>query len=95
MTQMMPQQQQAYLPPALETPAAAKPATPASAAEEDPLRMTLGPVLEKANLTQYKNELMGMGAVTGDDLQHMTDQDLEGLGMKKLEISRLRRNLKG
>ena len=61
---------------------------------EDPMRMTLGPLLEKANLTKYTNELLGMGAVVGEDLQHMTDAELSELGMEKLEITRLRCNLK-
>ena len=34
-----------------------------------------------------------MGAVTGEDVEELSDEELASLGMEKLEIPHLRRNL--
>jgi hypothetical protein len=74
-------QQPLYQPPVIAEPASAQP-KPTSLAD----------LLATANLQKYASAFAELGAVEVADLQDVSDEDLTALGMKPLEIKRLRRN---
>jgi hypothetical protein len=47
--------------------------------------------LEDANLGQYEIALRDLGAVVTADLAGLEDADMADIGMKKLEIARIKR----
>ena len=55
---------------------------------------SLSVALEDANLGQYEIALRDLGAVVTADLAGLEDADMAGMGMKKLEIARLKRVIK-
>eukprot|EP01043_Picozoa_sp_COSAG02_P011882 COSAG02_NODE_445_length_22163_cov_55.680611_9_plen_247_part_00 len=75
------QQQPVYQPPVIAEPTSAQP-KPTSLPE----------LLEIANMTKYSSAFEELGAADVADLQDITDEDLAAMGMKALEIKRLRRN---
>jgi hypothetical protein len=77
---MQQQQQPVYQPPVIAEPTSAQP-KPTSLPE----------LLEIANLTNYSSAFKDLGAADVADLQDITDEDLAAMGMKPLEINRLRR----
>ena len=52
---------------------------------------SLAVVLQEANLSQYESALRDLGAAFGNDLAGLEEEDLVEIGMKKLEVARLRR----
>ena len=48
--------------------------------------------LAGVSLSQYHGGLVGLGVSSPSDLVDAEDADLEGIGMKKVEIGRLRRS---
>ena len=52
---------------------------------------SLSVALEDANLGQYEIALRDLGAVVTADLAGLEDADMADIGMKKLEIARLKR----
>ena len=53
--------------------------------------MSLAAALESARLAKYENGLRELGCEIIADLADVEDQDLMELGMKKIEVTRLRR----
>ena len=49
--------------------------------------------LASASLSQYHSGLLELGVASHADLVDAEDEDLEGIGMKKVEIGRLRRRM--
>ena len=58
---------------------------------EGPPPADLGMFLAANNLSQYDGALRSLGAEQTSDLVDLTEGDMEGIGMKKLEIKRLQR----
>lgn len=52
---------------------------------------SLPELLATANLSNFESAFVELGAVEVADLQHVLDEDMAALGMKPLEIKRLRR----
>ena len=49
--------------------------------------------LVATNCVQFEMQLQDLGALEAGDLHEATDEELMELGMKKLEVKRLRRGL--
>lgn len=79
-----------------EAPAAAAPVESAPKAFEPPLdsATSLESWLEDIRLVKYKDALEELGVESVEDLHDVTEEDLEPLGMKKLEIRRFNAGLK-
>ena len=56
--------------------------------------LTLEGFLAKARLAAYEEQLRGLGVETPEDLLDLEDDDLEAMGMRKLEIKRLKKESK-
>jgi hypothetical protein len=84
--QMMPMQQQPSVPPTAiqATPAVALPATV-------PTATSLTDFLAEARLEQYETALRDLGCAQVADLQDLEEADCMEMGMKKIEVKRLRR----
>ena len=54
---------------------------------------TLNSVLRACSLEQYEGSLQDLGVVEADDLKTLRYEQLESLGMKPVEVERLRRRL--
>eukprot|EP01047_Picozoa_sp_COSAG01_P016773 COSAG01_NODE_868_length_13035_cov_4.786024_17_plen_119_part_00 len=54
--------------------------------------MDLGAFLVGANLIEHGEGLAALGCKEVDDLQELTDDECVGVGMKPVEIRRMRRN---
>ena len=77
-----------------------RPASPPQATEQQPHAATvqalstpigLSAALESARLAKYDDALRGLGCEIVQDLADVEDQDLVELGLKKIEVTRLRR----
>jgi hypothetical protein len=55
--------------------------------------MDLGAFLVGANLTEHEEGLAALGCTEAGDLHELTDDDCVGVGMKPLEIKRMRRKV--
>ena len=55
---------------------------------------TLAAFLESVRLSEFGPALAGLGATCVADLQDMTPQDYESIGMKKLQMNRMQAALK-
>ena len=67
-----------------------QPAEPAPEPQPQ-LAEDLSTVLQSAQLSQYETALRELGCTVPADLADLEDEDLMEMGMKKLEISRMRR----
>ena len=54
---------------------------------------TLNSLLRACSLEQYEHSLQDLGVIEADDLKTLGDEQLESLGMKPVEVERLRRRL--
>jgi hypothetical protein len=80
-------------PPPLPPPGVSRPASPSRAASTQALSPPLGlsVALENARLAKYESALRELGCELVVDLADLEEQDLMELGMKKIEVTRLRR----
>ena len=67
-----------------------QPAEPAPEPQPQ-LAEDLSTVLQSAQLSQYETALRELGCTVPADFADLEDEDLMEMGMKKLEISRMRR----
>ena len=67
-----------------------QPAEPAPEPQPQ-LAEELSTALQAAQLSQYETALRELGCTVPADLADLEDEDLMEMGMKKLEISRMRR----
>ena len=67
-----------------------QPAEPAPEPQPQ-LAEDLSSALQSAQLSQYETALRELGCTVPADLADLEDEDLMEMGMKKLEISRMRR----
>jgi hypothetical protein len=86
-----PQQELGYMPPTLQQPDMSRhDGMPAPKAA--PAGATLAATLAELHLGQYEDALRGLGVAEVADLQDLEEADCMELGMKKIEIKRLKRS---
>ena len=79
-----------YVPPTMATPVAAV-ADAQAAPTARPQPKSLSATLADGQLAQYETALRELGAAFASDLAHLEERDLVEIGMRKLEITRLKR----